>query len=88
MQPVLTVITNDLLIAQNKGYQVSDHSREVGDPERAFRCKCILFQFVGDTPAAGLCSGFCHSGKKICHYCHIEGDNSSDSSAGLNRFLS
>ena len=54
LQPLYTVLADELLRAERNGFSIKDSSLPVSDPKRQFMMKAILLFHVGDYPAQGI----------------------------------
>jgi hypothetical protein len=69
MDCVFTMLVDDLLTGQKRGYPITDHTLAEDDPDRRFWIKLILLFWIGDYPAQAKVSNMKHSGKWACHWC-------------------
>jgi hypothetical protein len=70
IQPVLQMLTEELLEAQDKGLPMRDFSLPVDDPDHFFLLRLILLFYMGDYPGQGKVANMVHTGVKACHWCH------------------
>jgi hypothetical protein len=69
VQCALAVLVDDLLRAYNDGYIVRDASLPDGDPNKDFRMRACVLNWIGDYQGQGKIANMKHCGGAGCHWC-------------------
>jgi hypothetical protein len=68
-QAALAVLVDDLLRSYNDGYAVRDMSLPENHPQRDFRMRVMLLNWIGDYKGQAKIANMKHQGKQSCHWC-------------------
>jgi hypothetical protein len=68
-QAALAVLVDDILRSYNDGYAIRDTSLPEGHPDRDFRMRLMLLNWIGDYKGQAKIANMKHQGAKSCHWC-------------------
>ena len=69
LQPVMLILTDELLRGQSSGFSVTDYSVPAGIEGREFNLKTVLLMWTADYPGLQKCANMFEKGFQKCHWC-------------------